>query len=458
MNPNMRRILIFCLLPSITANSQSIYNIEYNFRSGIDSITYHAFLLRYDDGGGLLRIRYSAGSNGNDELKEMDLEEIPATDNAGIIDSNTILLKAINARTIVGSSNTKLNSPFIILKYNRATDYFEPEGVCLSENKPVLPDGARFSSSFIEREKLTKAFMAQYFLEDEELYLRYFNNNTKGLSDTDKKKYRLHLLVVADTLDKEIGTACAKDLHRTVETFSNLTSFLGIKMLPTLICGKQYSKKNIEDAVKRLAPLPNDIVVFYYTGHGFRIPEKPGRFPNMKLKNFPTVRANFRDSLSWARQSRKDNITFSLNIETIFNTIKAKKARFNLVISDCCNDDIFSVNAKGTPPGKTKASGVQWSEDNIKALFLNEKPMSILVTAAVSGQRACSNDAFGSFFSYFFKTSMETYCSKLQPPTTWDVVIQSAQKQTVAKASNTYCDKPRIPQNLCKQEPDYIKR
>lgn len=145
-----------------------------------------------------------------------------------------------------------------------------------------------------------------------------------------------------------------------------------------------------------------------------------------------------------------------MNIEDIFNTIKNKKARFNLVISDCCNDDIFSVNVKSTKPGKTKASGVNWSENNIRALFLNEKPMSILVTAAQSGELAASNDKFGSFFSYFFKSSLETYCSKMQAPTTWDVLIQSAQKQTVLKAKSTYCAKPYIAQNLCKQNPDYI--
>jgi hypothetical protein len=453
MRPGITTTIVFCLICFFTASSQSIYNIEYGLRSTNDQTTYHAFLLRYDDGGGLLRVRYTNAAN-EDIVKEMDIEEIPVWESPGIIDSNTTLLKPINQRTIVGNSNTKFEAPFIVLKYNATTDYFEPSAITFSETKPTLPTGAVFSVNFIDREKITKAFIIQFFTEDDDFFIRYFSNVTRGLSPAEKKT-RLHLMIVADTLDKTIGSACAKNIQRITETFSELTNFLGIKLLSTLIAGKQYSKKNIEDALKKLMPAPTDIVVFYYAGHGFSIPEKPRRFPNLKLKNFPTVRENFRDSLAWARQSRKDNITYSMNIEDIFNTIKAKKGRFNLVISDCCNDDIFSVSPKGSKPGKTKASGVEWSEANLRQLFLSQERKSLLITAAQSGQRAACNDTYGSFFTYFFRASLESYCSKLQKPTTWDVVIQNAQKQTTVKASNTYCDKPYIPKNICKQEPDY---
>jgi hypothetical protein len=211
----------------------------------------------------------------------------------------------------------------------------------------------------------------------------------------------------------------------------------------------------VQTAINNLKPSSNDIVVFYYTGHGFRTPENSRRFPNLKLKNFRNDRKNFPDSISWIKKDRQDNITYSLNIEDIFSSIKKKGARFNLVMSDCCNNDIFSTNAIGTKPGKTKASGIDWSEDNIRVLFLNKAPMSVLVTAASTGQKATSNNDFGGFFSYFFKTSMEKYSSKLQTGPSWDLIMQDAQKQTIFKARHTYCDKPYIPANICEQNPDY---
>jgi hypothetical protein len=81
--------------------------------------------------------------------------------------------------------------------------------------------------------------------------------------------------------------------------------------------------------------------------------------------------------------------------------------------------------------------------------------MSVLATAASSGQKASSNNDFGGFFSYYFKAAMENYSSKLKNNVTWDLVLQDTKAQTIRKANHTYCDKPYIPANICQQYPDY---
>jgi hypothetical protein len=444
------------LLIGLTSNSQSVYYFQYNFHQSDDSIAYHAFFTRYEDGSGLLRIRFIEPPKGQDVVAEMDIDEQPVLDNNGVLDSTHTLFNSINPRIIIGDSNEKINLPSFLFTYNPANDFLEPSAVFSSveKEKRVMNSKTTFVAELISNEGLNKNFVQQFFSEDEDFFVNLFTNKTKGLTPVEKG-VRLHLLVVADTLDKEIGSACAKDMRRTVETFTGLTDFLGIKIFIKTICGKEYSKQNIQTAVNNLKPSVNDIVIFYYTGHGFRIPEKPARFPNLKLKNFRNLRENFRDSITWINKDRRDNITYSMNIEDIFNSIKKKRARFNLVMSDCCNNDIFSTNAVGTKPGKTKGSGIEWSEDNIRTLFLNKTPMSILLTAASSGEKATSNNDFGGFCSYFFKTSMENYCSKLKTNVTWDLVLQDTQKQTIFKARHTYCDKPYIPANICQQNPDY---
>ncbi|HYM93072.1 MAG TPA: caspase family protein, partial [Chitinophagaceae bacterium] len=341
-----------------------------------------------------------------------------------------------------------------IFTYNSANDFFEPAGAADLGNNNGVSSATSFSWQLIEGAAMNKDFLSQYFSVDEDFYTNFFKPVTRGLSPLEKN-IRLHLLVVADTLDAEIGSSCRRDMQRTVEMFKTLTDYLGIKFLPNIICGKEYSKANVQEAINALNPAANDIVVFYYSGHGFRTPEKARPFPNLKLKNFRNLRENFRDSVSWIRKDRQDNITYSLNIEDIFNLIRKKGARMNLVLSDCCNNDIFSTNATGTKPGKTKGSGVEWSEDNIRTIFLNKSPMSILMTAASSGERASSNNSFGGFFSYFFKMSMENYCSKLKTNPTWDEILQDAKSQTTNKANHTYCDKPYIPANICQQNPVY---
>jgi hypothetical protein len=454
----MRKKLELCLLLSavITLHTaaQSIYSFQYNFQSEADKINYYAFLLKNNNGSGLLRIRFENPVTNDPVVIEMDTDEQFALDTTGNEDTTTLLLKGINPRFKAGNFKSKYTAPVFTFTYNSVTDYFDPSGVTDNERRPELPSTVSFTWQLMEGAALNKNFVAQFFSEDEDFYTNLFQPLTRGLSATEKN-IQFHLLIVADTLDKFIGPDCANDMKRALETFQALTDYLGIKFFPKTICGKEYSKASVQSAIANLKPRQNDIVVFYYTGHGFRIPEKPRPFPNLKLKNFKNLRENFRDSMSWIKKDRQDNITYSLNIEDIFYTIKKKGARFNLVLSDCCNNDIFGTNAQARKPGKTKGSGVEWNEDNIRTLFLNNNPMSILATAAQSGERATSNHSFGSFFSYFFKQSLEDYCSKLKKNPTWDQVFQMARLQTTVQAVQTYCDAPRIPENKCRQNPDY---
>src|SRR5947207_6809397 len=113
-------------------------------------------------------------------------------------------------------------------------------------------------------------------------------------------------------------------MKRSLETFTGLTNFLGIRILSKTISGKEYNKKDVETAINNLKPSSNDIVVFYYSGHGFRMPENSRRFPNLKIKNFRNDRSNFRDRLAWINKDRQDNITYSFDIEDNFEPITSK--------------------------------------------------------------------------------------------------------------------------------------
>ncbi|HTE13141.1 MAG TPA: caspase family protein [Chitinophagaceae bacterium] len=436
-----------CLLGfiiSFAAASQSVYHFRYNFHQPGDSVTCNAFFVRYDDGTGLLRVRYTSAVTGQDILIEADMEEnyIADTVSAGT-DTIPFFLKASNPRFIIGNNDIKFNLPFFQFRHNPVTGFYEPSGITAAETNTTMDPHTSFEATLVERSSLNKEFVAAFFSEDEDFYINLFKTSTKGLTEVEKN-IKLYLLVVADTLDKEIGHSCSLDVSRIIETFQGIATYFGIKFFPKTIAGAAYNKKNVETAISGLRPSANDIVVFYYSGHGYRKEAENRRFPNLKLK---TNHKNLQDVL-----------LNSMNIEDIFLSIKKKPARLNLVLSDCCNSDIEITNATGRKPGKIKGSGIEWNGDNCRALFLNKTPMSILATAADNGQKASSNNDFGGFFSYYFKTSMENYCSKFKSNVSWDQVLQDTKTQTIFKAKHTYCDKPYIPENICNQYPYYIIR
>jgi hypothetical protein len=435
-----------CLLAmasGIVSYAQSIYHFQYNFNPSANATGFQAFLVRYDDGSGLLRVRYTSPQTAQLVLVEMDTEENFLTDPAsGKTDTSLLLLTPNNPRFIIGDNSTLFNPPGFQFAYNKATGFYEPAGVTASPTNAVMDRATSFTAALMEGPALTREFVSAFFSADEDFYTNLFKSPGRGLSAAEQNT-KLYLLVAADTLDESIGSSCAMDMKRIGEAFSGIAAYLGIKLVTNMISGASYSKQNVQAAINNLKPSRNDLVVFYYSGHGFR--KAAGqRFPFIKLKTHHTT--------------REDVFNNSLNMEDIFAAIKKKNARFNLVFSDCCNNDIETSNSIGSKPGKTKSSGIQWDPDNCRRLFFNTTPQSILATAADNGQRASSNNEFGGFFSYYFKTCLENYCSKLKSNVSWDQVLQDAQTQTIYKAKHTYCDKPYIPANICNQYPYYIIR
>ncbi|MBL0271077.1 MAG: caspase family protein [Chitinophagaceae bacterium] len=450
-------LLFFLFLIQPGADAQSVYHFRYRFNQSGDSLQYRAFLLRNDDGSGILRVRYSPGKGREDILVESAIEEYNPTGNNAEPDTSVLYIKAINPSFILTDGNEVFNKPLFIFRYRAGSGYFEPDAVMTE--KSVSPEpGTEFRWEFYDRTALTRDFVSVFFNTDDEFYINMFRPLTRGLS-VSEKKVKMHLLIVADTLDKKLGKAIILDVKKVMETFEGISKFLGIRFLPVIVQGKNYGKAGVQAALSKLKTVvsQDDIVIFYYSGHGFRIPEKPGKYPNLKLKNVITPRpANFRlanDSLIWVKKERDVNIGSTMNLEEIFKTIRKMGARFNLVIGDCCNDDIFSVTIEGRKPSNTKGSGIEWDEANIRSLFLNKTPLSVIATAAKEGQRAAAKNGFGSFFTEFFKKSLESHCSRIRANVSWDLVLTQAKIKTSQHLMNS-CKEPKTAENGCVQNPD----
>ena len=149
-----------------------------------------------------------------------------------------------------------------------------------------------------------------------------------------------------------------------------------------------------------------------------------------------------------------------LTIDTVFQLIKAKKARLNLVMSDCCNWDPGMPLPFVAPDVRARSSEAEWDTDKLKALFLNTRPTNILSAAADKNQLAMSNGVAGSFFFKYFSESLIAEIRKTNRNTTtiqsWETILTTTQTLTYQKSRKTYCSKPYISQNLCNVKPIYL--
>lgn len=239
----------------------------------------------------------------------------------------------------------------------------------------------------------------------------------------------MFLLVVASTEDSKLKPNALLDARKVMAVFSNIAKdVLGIRFFADSVYGNKYSKASVEAALKRIVPAKNDIVVFYYSGHGFTDRKMPNRdFPFIDLRD-PTKTLY-----------RRDLETQTMNIQDIYDSIVKKGARLNLVLSDCCNDTIAAPKVVGTKPPAPKGMTAA-NLENLKKLFIKDAA-SILMTAASKDERATVTPSFNSYFTNFFIASLRTWASPEKTFPNWYRVMADAQNQTKLFAGNVPCPK-----------------
>jgi hypothetical protein len=167
----------------------------------------------------------------------------------------------------------------------------------------------------------------------------------------------------------------------------------------TVLRGQTASYKNITTLLKNIKVSANDVIFFYFSGHG-----------GMEKKN-----------------------TFILTSENTFlyrseleSLIRAKPVRLSLVFTDACSSSIESVGGRGSFQKDSKERENAFIEI-YKNLFYNYKGL-LYMTAATEGEYAWGGKDGGSFTkSLFYEVLLQ------DPKLTWEDNFAEAKKRTQSK-------------------------
>ena len=421
---------------------QSLFEFDYQFDVENEREHYNAFMLRNDDGTGFMRVRYFDKEKQAWILVDLEMQEHyfgdedPNDNNK--TDSSILVFEGYDPEVITGPADLKYDPDVFLFQYNKKTHNYEPLSV-ISDDKEHNKeyDGTINDVKLLNESDLTKEKVSLYFTDQDDIYKNLFEEATVRSLTPQQRQTQLFLIVVANTEDISIGTTCVVDRDATLKTFNTIADFLGINFTPKVISGKDFSKVNVDNALRDLQPGPNDIVVFYYSGHGFSNAKDTYRFPYLDLRD---------------KVSQQYGGVYALNIDDIYRKIKAKGARLNLVLSDCCNSDPSLSNVSTGDIASTRHSSVGWNVENCRALFMNEKPLSVLMTAASKGELSAGNST-GGIFTFNFRESMEKSFGPFYNLVSWDQVLKTSQAQTIKKARNTLCIQEDNSRKVCVQNP-----
>lgn len=249
-------------------------------------------------------------------------------------------------------------------------------------------------------------------------------------SDADART-RFFLLIVANTIDPIIGNCCMTDIKLVRQMFKKLSVEMDFKFIELIVQGKDYGKENILGAIDMLTPGSNDIVLFYYSGHGFSYEKDTAKkFPQLDLRSYPAS-----DKIDVVHANTE-------NLSDLFKVIERKGARLNIVIGDCCNSLIeFKRKFKGGIPAlkNEKKEPVVINKKSCEVLFC-DYTASILVASAGKGEYAVSDNSLGSIFTYNFSKRLKNLMRNELDKSTglpWGKLLEETTDQTV-DLSKTY--------------------
>ena len=428
--------IIFCT----SSFSQSLYEFDYYFDIKRVREHYKAFLVRNEDGTGFIRVNFKDDKTGKPVIVDMLMQEHYMGDEEENddqkTDSSILVFEGIDPRIIAGD-NIGYDPDVFWFEKNEATGFYEPWAV-VSEGETAKDDveGVITNMRLLNQEDLTKELVLQYFTEQDEFYINLFAASTRNLTPV-INGCKLFLIIVANTEDKSIGSTCVVDKDATYKTFNELAEFLEIGFVPKIIFGKDFSKVNVDNAINELKPSSGDIVVFYYSGHGFSNVRDSYTFPFLDLRD---------------KTYQTFGGAYTLNMEDIYKRIRAKGARLNLVFSDCCNSDPTQTTLLSSDGATTRSSSIGWSKENCRALFMSPEPTSILMTAASKGELSAGNST-GGIFTFNFRESLEKSIGPFHFNSNWTNILTTAKTQTVYKAKHTWCTQPDNSRKVCQQNP-----
>ncbi len=430
---NVFLVLLLLLINSdVCSQAYHYFNIEVGEEEG-PSLNYFIFLGLESDGTASIRLKYIDPLSGEQKL----VSQTYADTTTSLGDSASLVTRYLTALEeplyLEGIEDSfLLQTRFLFSQKNEDGEvFYEPSGIeFLTQSSSWKKAKINDSQTFTFADLLLKRNFVQIFYQEGDPFLEYLiTANSRGLNGTELKS-KMYLIAVANTLDESIGSSSQKDLDKVTSMFTKLAGKMGISFSSSIVSGRSFSKINVKRKIRSLRPKASDIVVFYYSGHGFRFDEDRSKYPRMSLRmNRET------------QQLDKHN----LEVEEVSKLLKSKGAKVTIVISDCCNENIGSAIPSGIDPIRPRAttSDVKLNLANCRKLFYPPRPVSIIAGSAEEGQLAAGNPSLGGFFTNFFESNLTKSLYSTRGSSSWIKLLADTREQTRRQALTALCGNAR---------------
>lgn len=217
----------------------------------------------------------------------------------------------------------------------------------------------------------------------------------------------LHSIIFANTSDPKIGESVLKDYYALSVEVNTIASATGLKLKTYYYKDEKCCNKNLRNVLDQLKTNKDDVIIFYYSGHGARSVDDISEFPQMCLG------------------SSNDSDLYPL--EKVLKKLNEQPARLKIVMGDCCN----GITPGVTPKNYETRSVTILSKEPVgfyNGLFSDNQGFMI-ASSSKKGELSAGTKDIGGIFTASFLSVMKYYASKGMS-TTWDKVMANTKDLT----------------------------
>jgi hypothetical protein len=226
-----------------------------------------------------------------------------------------------------------------------------------------------------------------------------------------------HLICVIDRYSN-IAESCKKDFDNIKKFITNVTNDLKI---PLKVYDVEFYAAKSKKFITDFKCSPNDIVFFYYSGHGYRYNDQDVVWP------FLNVCKSENDQI--------DQCALSLN--WVYKEIEKKNPRLTISLGDCCNS-LIGINEPKMQLSRDIKYKSQHAPEGYKNLFLETKG-TIVASGSIPGQYSLGTEDGGIFSNSLIEVLTN---SRENSSVNWKLVMAKA--TTDAESNSKKEQKPHF--------------
>ncbi|MDE5759834.1 MAG: PorT family protein [Bacteroides sp.] len=221
----------------------------------------------------------------------------------------------------------------------------------------------------------------------------------------------VHFIVFADTEDASIGNSCNQTLkYLQTNLLVKLRRYLDDKDVRSYIYegNGNFTRSKLNAALSSLNTSTNDVILFYYTGHGF----------NNGSNDYPTLTLG-RDGEDLSLRKKE--------LLDIYNTLRAKSHRLLVVMAEACNKQATGTSISDNSP---------FEDDGVKFRNLFAAAGDYMISSSKKGQASYSQAGSMGLFSRSFADAMtEIVTGNNQTTVSWSNLFRLISQKTVQRAA-----------------------